>query len=335
LAVTEFAGLELGRDIEFVAAAERSAWARAISGIWSFARRKPLGFACGIVLIILIVVGDLFPFAINNVLQLAGVGSYPVPYVADLVAPFDYAKGVEHIRHGHRLASPFTDDHLLGTDNQGRDVFSRLIYGARVTVVIGFGAVGISVFLSATIAILSGYYMGWVDKIGQRIVDIFQSLPGLAVLITIFALFGRGWLELVVVIGVILGVPGSRIIRSQVLSVMATPYVESARALGAGDWRIMTRYVLPNVMALIILAATFRLGAVVLLEATLSFLGYGVPPPFPSWGQMLSLDGREFMQRAPGLAIFPGVAIAISVFSFNLFGDALRDVLDPRLRGTR
>jgi peptide/nickel transport system permease protein len=227
------------------------------------------------------------------------------------------------------------EGHVLGTDNQGRDVLSRIIYGSRVTVVIGFGAVAISVVLSASIAIVSGYYMGWVDKIGQRVVDIFQSLPGLAVLITVFGVFGRGWLELIVVIGVVVGVPGSRIIRSQVLSVMASPYVEAARTIGAGDWRIMTRYVLPNVMALIILAATFRLGSVVLLEATLSFLGFGVPPPFPSWGQMLSLDGREFMRAAPGLAIFPGLAIGLAVFSFNLFGDALRDVWDPRLRGSR
>ncbi|HXH21635.1 MAG TPA: ABC transporter permease [Dehalococcoidia bacterium] len=333
MAVTSVAGWEL-EGYERVR--ERALPVRALAGVWSFARRKPLGFACGIVLLVLVIIGDLFTFTINNALRLAGLESDPIPYVADLVAPYPYTQGVEHIRHGHRLQPTILGEgHVLGTDNQGRDVLSRIIYGSRVTVVIGFGAVAISVVLSASIAIVSGYYMGWVDKIGQRVVDIFQSLPGLAVLITVFGVFGRGWLELIVVIGIVVGVPGSRIIRSQVLSVMASPYVEAARTIGAGDWRIMTRYVLPNVMALIILAATFRLGSVVLLEATLSFLGFGVPPPFPSWGQMLSLDGREFMRAAPGLAIFPGLAIGLAVFSFNLFGDALRDVWDPRLRGSR
>ena len=314
---------------------ERSRPVRVLGGLWSFARHKPLGAACGVVLLALVVIGDLFPFAINNAFRLAGGDSDPIPYVAEFVAPYPYQQGVEHIRHGHRLQAGFSWAHPLGTDNQGRDTFSRLIYGARVTVVIGFGAVGISVFLSVTIAVLSGYYMGLVDKLGQRLVDMVQSLPGLAVLITIFGVFGRGWLELVVVIGFIIGVPGSRIIRSQVLAIMSSPYIEAARTLGAGGSRIMFRHVLPNVMALVILVATFRLGQVVLLEASLSFLGFGVPPPFPSWGQMLSLEGREFMRAAPGLAIYPGLAIGLAVFSFNLFGDALRDVLDPRLRGSR
>jgi peptide/nickel transport system permease protein len=333
VALTDIAEIELAREI---APGERRLPLRVLSGLASFARRKPLGFACGVVLAVLIIIGDLVPFTINNAVRLVGVESDPVPYVAKIIAPFPYSQGVEHIRHGHRLqAKLFASHHLLGTDNQGRDVLSRIIYGARVTVVIGFGAVAISVFLSTAIAILSGYYLGWVDILAQRVVDVVQSLPALPVLITIFAVFGRGWLQLIVVIGFIIGVPGSRIIRSQVLSVAASPYVEAARALGAGDWRIMTRYVLPNVMPLVILAATFRLGSVVLLEATLSFLGFGVPPPYPSWGQMLSLDGREFMRAAPGLAIFPGLAIGLAVFSFNLFGDALRDVWDPRLRGSR
>jgi peptide/nickel transport system permease protein len=330
LAVRELPGILIEEEV----AAERSWPVRTLKGFGSFARRKPLGFACGVVLVALVIIGDLIPFTINNVVRLVGIDNDPLPYVAPILAPYPYAEGVTHIRHGHRLQASPSRDHPLGTDNQGRDTLSRLIYGTRVTVVIGFGAVAISILLSAGIAILSGYYLGWVDKLGQRLVDVFQSLPGLAVLITIFGVWGRGWLELVVVIGFIIGVPGSRIIRSQVLTVMASPYIEASRTLGAGDFRIMLRHVLPNVMALIILAATFRLGSVVLLEATLSFLGFGIPPPFPSWGQMLSLD-REFMRVAPGLAIYPGLAIGLAVFSFNLFGDALRDVWDPRLRGTR
>jgi len=304
--------LELERTL---APAPRPLPWRLLGGVARFARRKPLGFFCAAIMTILVVLA--------------------IPAVEEVVAPYPYAQGVTHIRHGHRLQPGFSSEHRLGTDNQGRDTFSRLIYGTRVTIVIGFGAVAISVVLSATIAVISGYYMGWADKLGQRLVDIFQSLPGLALLITIFGVYGRGWWQLVVVIGVVIGIPGSRIIRNQVISVMASPYVESARVAGAGHLRVMWRYVLANVLPLIILAATFRLGQVVLLEATLSFLGFGVPPPYPSWGQMLSLDGREFMRTAPGLAIYPGVAIGLAVFSFNLFGDALRDVLDPRLRGSR
>jgi peptide/nickel transport system permease protein len=154
-------------------------------------------------------------------------------------------------------------------------------------------------------------------------------------LITILGIFGSGLWEMIIVIGVLGGPGGSRTLRGQTIYVMASPYIEAARVLGAGDRRIMTRYVLPNIFALIILASTLRLGFVVLIEASLSFLGYGLPPPYPSWGQMLSLEGREYMRTQPGLAIYPGLAIGLLVFSYNLFGDALRDVLDPRLRGSR
>jgi peptide/nickel transport system permease protein len=234
-----------------------------------------------------------------------------------------------------RLQDP-TSTHLLGTDSIGRDILSRLVYGARTAVMVSFGAVLISETIGATLGIMSGYYGGWVDKVGFRLVDVFQALPGLVVLITILGIFGSGLWEMIFVIGVIYGLgTGTRYIRGQTIYVMANPFIESARVLGASDRRIMVRYLLPNVFPLIILSATLRLGFVVLLEASLSFLGYGLPPPFPSWGQMLSLEGREYMRTQPGLAIYPGLAIGLLVFSFNLFGDALRDVLDPRLRGTR
>ena len=154
-------------------------------------------------------------------------------------------------------------------------------------------------------------------------------------LITILGIFGTGIWQMVFVIALIQGPPGSRIIRGQAISIMASPYIEAGRVLGASDLRMMFRHIFPNVFALVILVATLRLGRIVLLEASLSFLGYGLPPPFPSWGQMLSLEGREYMRSQPGLAIYPGLAIGLLVFSFNLFGDALRDVLDPRLRGSR
>jgi peptide/nickel transport system permease protein len=325
---------------------ERPFPVRAFTGLVSFAKRKPLGFVCGLVVVALIIVGDLFPVTGNFLYNLAGNpfgGGYddiataltaaegkPIPYVGSLIAPFKYDKN--HLRDRLQGSS---STYLLGTDELGRDILSRLIYGARVSIIVPFGAVLISETLAATIGIMSAYYGGWVDKFSQRIVDIFQALPGLVILITVLGIFGSGLWQMIAVIGVLGGPGGSRIIRGQVLSIMASPYIEAGRVIGAGDRRIMTTYVLPNVMALIILGSTIRLGGVVLLEASLSFLGYGLPPPFPSWGQMLSLQGREYMRSAPGLAIYPGIAIGIVVFSYNLLGDALRDVLDPRLRGSR
>jgi peptide/nickel transport system permease protein len=285
--------------------------------------------------IIFMIVGDLVPETTNKILRTAGLGS-PVPYFADVLEKntgFIYPYAKQDLRA--RLQNP-SGDHLLGTDSIGRDILSRLLYGARTAVMVSFGAVLISESIGATLGIMSGYYGGWVDKVGFRLVDVFQALPGLVVLITILGIFGSGLWEMVFVIGVIYGLgTGTRYIRGQTIYVMANPFIESARVLGASDRRIMARYLLPNVFPLIILSATLRLGFVVLLEASLSFLGYGLPPPFPSWGQMLSLEGRQYMRTQPGLAIYPGLAIGILVFSFNLFGDALRDVLDPRLRGSR
>ena len=319
--------------------AERPPAVKILSGIATFARRKPLGFVCGLVILTLIIVGDLVPVTLNGVFSLAGIDTR-VPYVADAIAPYRYDKN--HLKDrlqkcvlGGMPAICPARTYKLGTDELGRDILSRLLYGARVSVIVPFGAVAISETMAATIGIMSAYYGGWVDKISLRIVDIFQALPGLVVLITVLGIFGTGLWQLIVVIGVLGGPPGSRIIRGQVLSIMSEPYVEAARVVGAGDRRIMLRYVLPNVFALIILGSTIRLGGVVLIEASLSFLGYGLPPPFPSWGQMLSLQGREYMRSAPGLAVYPGIAIGIIVFSYNLFGDALRDTLDPRLRGNR
>jgi peptide/nickel transport system permease protein len=308
---------------------------RVFTGLINFARKKPLGAFCGIIVVSFMIIGDLVPETINKVSQVAGVGETPVPYFADFLEKntgiiYPYAK--QDLRA--RLQDP-SSKHLLGTDSIGRDILSRLVYGARTAVMVSFGAVLISETIAATLGIGAGYYGGMVDKFAYRIVDVFQSLPGLVVLITILGIFGSGLWEMIIVIGVLGGPGGSRTLRGQTIYVMASPYIEAARVLGAGDRRIMVRYVLPNIFALIILASTLRLGAVVLIEASLSFLGYGLPPPYPSWGQMLSLEGREYMRTQPGLAIYPGLAIGLLVFSYNLFGDALRDVLDPRLRGSR
>ena len=308
MSVLEPAGV--GERAAWVAPRELPLWRRAPRGLLRFARRKPLGF-----------------FGLVVVLALLFLA---MPPVADRIAPYSYSE--QDLRH--RLEGP-SGRHLLGTDSVGRDVFSRLVYGARVSMIVGFGAVAVSETIAIVVGVASGYYLGWFDKVFQRVVDVFQSLPGLIVLITILGIFGSGLWQLVFVIGILGGPGGSRLIRGQVISLMHTPYVEGARVVGANAWRIMVRHILPNVMALVILGATVRLGAVVLIEATLSFLGYGMPPPFPSWGQMLTLDGREYMRKAPGLAIYPGLTIGLTVFAFNMLGDALRDVLDPRLRGKR
>src|SRR3954452_1774539 len=319
---------------------------RVVSGVITFARKKPLGAICGFIVIFFILLGDLVPETTNKAAKTPVIipGAHvtvkpdmgkPIPYFADFLekhTSFVYPYAKQDLRA--RLQGP-SSKHWLGTDSIGRDILSRLIYGARTAVMVSFGAVFISETLAAFIGIMSGYYGGKVDMIAFRVVDVFQALPGLVVLITILGIFGSGLWQLIFVIGVIGGPPASRVIRGQTIYVMASPYIEAARVLGASDRRIMMKYVLPNVFALVILGATLRLGVVVLLEASLSFLGYGLLPPFPSWGQMLSLEGREYMRTQPGLAIYPGVAIGILVFSFNLFGDALRDVLDPRLRGSK
>jgi peptide/nickel transport system permease protein len=308
---------------------------RIMENLARFARKKPLGFVCGVIVIIFMIIGDVVPETLNKISRTAGLADYPVPYVADQLEQisgvvYPYAK--QDLRARLQGSS---SKHLLGTDAIGRDIFSRLLYGARSAVMVSFGAVTIQQTIASIFGVTAGYYGGWTDKLLYRIVDVFQALPGLVVLITILGIFGSGLWQLVFVIGALFGPTQSRVIRGQTLYIMASPFIEAAKVVGAGDKRIMWRYVFPNVFALVVLSATLSLGFVVLLEATLSFLGYGLPPPFPSWGQMLSLEGRQYMRTQPGLAIYPGLAIGILVFSFNLFGDALRDVLDPRLRGSR
>lgn len=323
------------RDVEgWIPQADRAVPVRMVSGLWRFTRRKPLGALCGLIVLFFMLVGDVVPATANKVATEAGFGE-PVPYLADQLRdtlPFVHAYERQNLRARLKGSSA---DHLLGTDSNGRDVFSRILYGARTAVMVSFGAVFISMTIGAAIGIMSAYYGGWVDKFLYRVVDVFQALPGLVLLITILGLFGSGLWQMIFALGIVFGPNNSRVIRGQTLSVVAMPFMEAARVIGASDRRIMLHYILPNVFPIILLQASVWLGVVVLVEASLSFLGFGIEPPFPSWGQMLSLEGRQFMSIHPGLAIYPGVAIGLLVFSFNLFGDALRDVLDPRLRGSR
>jgi peptide/nickel transport system permease protein len=249
---------------------------------------------------------------------------------ADVLAPYGYDEADMFAR-----LKPSSASHWLGTDNLGRDLLSRVIYGARVSMLVGFGGVAFGLAGATVVGLVSGYFGGRVDMALQRIVDAFMCFPLLLVALTIMALLGPGLGNVIATLGLVLAVRDSRVIRGAVLTVKQHLYVEAARALGVGHPGMIWRHVLPNIIAPIIILATVNLGAVILIEAALSFLGFGVPPPRPSWGGMLSGAGLVHMLRAPWLALWPGVALSVTVFGANMLGDALRDVLDPRLRGSR
>jgi len=244
-----------------------------------------------------------------------------------LIAPYGY----DEQNYSALLESP-SWSHLFGTDDLGRDMFSRIVYGAQVTVIIGFGAVTLATVLATLLGAFSAYYGGAVDTTVQRLVEVWQSFPPLILLMSIIVIIGRGELQLILAIAFIFTATTSRVIRSAVLAIKNNVYFEAGRILGATDVRMIVRYVLPNVAPTIIVLATVQLGAIVLVEASLSFLGLGLPPPFPSWGQMLSGAGRRYFVENPWIAVWPGLFISLAVFGFNMLGDALRDVLDPRLR---
>ena len=248
---------------------------------------------------------------------------------ADFLAPHDVTK----INIFNTLEGPsFT--FWLGTDEVGADVLSRLIYGARVSVIIGFSATALHVVVAVIIGLPSGFFGGKLDILSQRLVDAWMAFPGLLVVITIMSLAGRGTLQLILVLGVTTGIAHSRVVRSAVIATKENLYVEAAKALGCTPPGILTRHIMPNIMAPIIVIFTITVGSVIISEAGLSFLGYGLPPDVPSWGGMLNWEGRNYMEVAPGLAFWPGFAIALAVYGTNMFGDALRDLLDPRLRGS-
>jgi len=222
---------------------------------------------------------------------------------------------------------------LMGTDNLGRDIFSRVIYGARVSVTVGLVATLISVIISTLIGVLSGYIGGAFDLIIQRFVDAFMCLPGLVILMVLVSLFGDGLWQIIIILGVTFGIGGSRMIRGIVFNMKESPYLHAAIAVGDSTSTIFMRHILPNILAPLIVIFSMSIPGTILAEAGLSFLGFGVPPPTPTWGGMLSGDSRTYMFRAPWMAFFPGLVLSLLVYAVNMAGDALRDVLDPRLRG--
>ena len=269
-------------------------------------REKPLG-AFGLVIVVILVFTAIF---------------------AELIAPYEFSKQslTEHVQ-------PYSWSHLLGTDQLGRDLFSRIIFGARISLIVGFSCVLLSTTSAVFMGLVSGYVGGRLDTLLQRIVDAFMTIPDLIFVVVLMAIFGPGMKTIIISLSIVSLFWNIRIIRGEVLSLKENQYVEAARSMGASTMRIMFRHILPNAMAPIIILVTIRVGSFILAEASISFLGFGIPPPNPSWGGMLTGTGVNYMLTGPWLAIFPGLALTLTVFAFNILGDAMRDLLDPRLKG--
>lgn len=280
-----------------------------VTGSWSqivfFARRYPLG-AVGALIVLAFILTAVF---------------------ASVMAPIDPT--TTNARAS--LAKP-GGVYLLGADFMGRDMYSRIVHGARISLAVGVGAMSLGCILGISIGLMSGYIGGWFDLATQRVMDIMQSLPLLVMAIVMAASLGPSLRNTIIAIAIPLVPSVARVVRSSTLSLREQPFVEAARAVGMGEFRIAVRHVLPNTLAPLIVLATAQLGSAILTEASLSFLGLGIPEPHPSWGRMLSESAAEYVRSAPWLVIFPGLAISLTVFGTNLLGDALRDILDPRER---
>jgi peptide/nickel transport system permease protein len=280
-----------------------------VTGWWSrilfFARRYPLG-AVGAMIVTIFVLTAAF---------------------ADFIAPVDPTA----TNAKYSLAQP-GGLFWLGADFMGRDMYSRIVHGARISLAVGAGAMGLGALIGISVGLASGYLGGWFDLLVQRLLDIMQALPLLVMAIVMAASLGPSLRNTIIAIAIPLVPTVARVVRSNTLSLREQPFVEAARAVGMGELRIAVRHVLPNTLAPLIVLATAQLGSAILVEASLSFLGLGIPEPHPSWGRMLSESAAEYVRTAPWLVIFPGVAISLTVFGTNLLGDALRDILDPRQR---
>jgi peptide/nickel transport system permease protein len=281
-------------------------------GSWTtlgrFVHRKPLGAAGGVIVLVMVFTALLAPWLETH-----------DPIATDA---------------SYTLGLP-TVEHWLGTDHLGRDIYSRIVHGAWVSLLVGLGSTLLGSVLGGIIGLLSGYIGGKTDLITQRFLDILQGLPLLVLALVMSASLGPSIRNVIIAISIPIIPRAARVIRASVLSIREMQYVEAARALGVRHLRVAFRHILPNTIGPFIVLCTAQLGSAILVEATLSFLGLGVPEPYPSWGRMLSVSAAEYAQKAPHLVLFPGIAISLAVFGSNLLGDALRDTLDPRLRGSR
>lgn len=274
---------------------------------WHHLRAKPLG-ALGLIVVFVVAVVAIF---------------------ANFIAPFDYqVQNYEAVR----VAPGGT--HLFGTDEFGRDVFSRVVHGARVSLLVGFASVMLGTGAGALLGLVSGYFMGYLDSTVQRVIDMWMALPDLILALAIVAALGEQSTEiLIVAIAATILPRGVRVIRASTISLRESDYVLSARAIGASDWRVILRHIAPNSMAPFLIIMSSMFGTAILTEAGLSFLGLGIEPPTPSWGGMLTGQAAQFLRTAPWMLVFPGLALSLTVLGFAFAGDALRDILDPRQRG--
>ncbi len=280
-----------------------------VAGFWGTAgflmRRYPLG-AAGALIVVVFVLMAIF---------------------ADWITVYDPIA-----TNARASLAPPSEAHILGADFMGRDMWSRIVYGARISLAVGIGSTVLGCLIGVVVGLLSGYFGGWLDLIVQRLIDIMQALPLLVMALVMAASLGPSLGNTIIAISIPLVPHVARVIRSNTLMLREMPYVEAARAVGMSEVSIAMRHVLPNTLAPLIVLATAQLGSAILTEAALSFLGLGIPEPHPSWGRMLSESAAEYVRTAPWLVIFPGIAISLAVFGTNLLGDALRDVLDPRER---
>lgn len=295
---------QLGID-PVAAPAQRGPWLDFVVRLF---RDKPMGAAAAVVFVLFVLCGIF----------------------AQWIAPYGY----NEINMMERLKPP-SWAHPFGTDNLGRDMLSRCLYGAQLSVIIGLSAAALATVISVVIGLISGYMGGKIDMVIQRIVDAYMSFPELVILIAVVSVIGPGMPQIIGVLSLVLGIGGSRIIRSAVVSARENMYVHAAQSIGSSTTRVLWRHLLPNIMPPIIVLFTTRVGAVILIESGLSFLGLGVPPPAPTWGGLLSGSGRTYMFQGPWLALAPGLCLTLVVYATNVFGDALRDLLDPRMRGSK
>ena len=275
------------------------------SSLMYFIRSYPLG-AVGALIVLIFVLTAIF---------------------ADFITAFDPTT----TNAASSLAKP-GGDHALGADFMGRDMWSRIVYGARISLIVGIGSAALGSFFGVIIGLATGYIGGWFDLLMQRLIDIMQALPLLVMALLMAAALGPSLINTVIAISIPLIPQTARVIRANTLALREMPFVEASKAVGMSEWRIAVQHILPNTLAPLIVLGTAKLGSAILTEASLSFLGLGIPEPHPSWGRMLSESAAEYMRTAPWLVIFPGIAISLVVFGTNLLGDALRDILDPRQR---
>jgi len=281
----------------------RRTWGLAL---WRFARKNPLGAVGGLLVVLLVVAAGLAEFLATH----------------------------DPVRTSTRVLAPPGAEFWLGTDNLGRDLWSRVVHGSRISLTVGLASALLGAVAGGLVGLVSGYVGGRTDLVAQRLMDVMQALPILVLALVMAAALGPSLLNTIVAISVVIAPRAARVVRASVLAIREFAYIEAARALGIGHVRIAARHVLPNTFGPFIVLVTAQLGGAILAEAALSFLGLGIPEPYPSWGRMLSIAAAEYAEKAPWLVVFPGLAISLAVFGTNLLGDALRDTLDPRLRGS-